>query len=194
MYLRGEGVHVDYEKAKAWFDRGVEFAEKESHNALGIMWRDGLIPGKKADIKKAVYHFSVAAGQELAEAQVNLAKVNFERGDLALATTFFETAVRFGSPFEGYYYLGRIHSAQANAPHIPENLAGGSCAMAVSFFKHVSERGAWGQNLLKAAENDWMRETQWGREQAILKWWIAAERGEEIAQNNLGFVLDQGGC
>lgn len=37
-----------------------------------------------------------------------------------------------------------------------------------------------------------MRGTDESKDIAILKWWIAAERGSEIAQNNLGYVLDQG--
>ena len=43
------------------------------HNGLGIIWRDGLVDGKK-DMKKALAHFGAAANQELAEAQVNLGK------------------------------------------------------------------------------------------------------------------------
>ena len=35
---------------------------------------------------------------------------------MALAAALFETAVLFGSPFEAYYYLGQIQSAQADTP------------------------------------------------------------------------------
>jgi len=74
MYLRGEGIKADPVMAKAWFERGAEHGDRECHNALGIMHRDGLIPGKKADVKQALHHFNIAAGQELAEATVNLGK------------------------------------------------------------------------------------------------------------------------
>ena len=73
MYLRGEGVKQDPVMAKLWFDRGAEYGEKESHNGLGIIWRDGLVDGKK-DLKKVLAHFQAAASQELAEAQVQLGK------------------------------------------------------------------------------------------------------------------------
>lgn len=109
-----------------------------------------------------------------------------------MATTYFETAVRLGSPFEAYYYLGQIHSSQASNPVIPRNIASGSCAMAVSFHKLVAERGVWDDNLVKEAEAAWSTDTHRGKEIAILKWWMAAERGSEIAQNNLAYVLDQG--
>lgn len=77
MYLRGEGVKADPAMAKMWFERGVEYNDRECHNGLGIIWRDGLVPALKADLKKAMYHFTVASSQELAEAQVNLAKMHF---------------------------------------------------------------------------------------------------------------------
>lgn len=77
MYLRGEGVKADPAVAKMWFERGVEYQERECHNGLGIIYRDGLVPGSKPDLKKAAHHFTAAAGQELAEAQVNIAKIHF---------------------------------------------------------------------------------------------------------------------
>lgn len=64
--------------------------------------------------------------------------------------------------------------------------------MAVSFYKIVSERGVWDDDLLRDAEVAWMSGTDRGKEIAMLKWWIAAERGSEIAQNNLAYVSDQG--
>lgn len=78
MYLRGEGVKQDFAIAKMWFERGAVYGEKECHNGLGIIWRDGLIGGKK-DLKKANLHFGIAAGQELAEAQVNLGKHHYSQ-------------------------------------------------------------------------------------------------------------------
>lgn len=106
--------------------------------------------------------------------------------------TYFETAVRHGSPFEAYYYLGQIYAAQAQNPAMPEHMVPGSCAMAVSFYKLVAERGVWDDDLVRDAEIAWLSGTDRGKEIAMLKWWMAAERGSEIAQNNLAHVLDQG--
>lgn len=64
--------------------------------------------------------------------------------------------------------------------------------MSVSFYKLVAERGVWDDDLLRDAEISWMSGADQGKEVAMLKWWIAAERGYEIAQNNLAYVLDQG--
>ncbi|KIM40271.1 hypothetical protein M413DRAFT_446444 [Hebeloma cylindrosporum] len=189
MYLRGEGVKTDYAMAKAWFERGAELGDRECHNGLGIIYRDGL--GTKVDNKLSFAHFTAAAGQELAEAQVNIGKYHYYRGEMALATTYFETAVRNGSPFEAYYYLAEIHSASASTSGMPAHVASSSCAMAVSFYKLVAERGVWEEDLLRDAEIAWMAGTDAGKDIAMLKWWVAAERGYEIAQNNLAYVLDQ---
>ncbi|KAJ4483802.1 hypothetical protein J3R30DRAFT_3328743 [Lentinula aciculospora] len=191
MYLRGEGVKADPIMAKLWFERGEKYGERECHNGLGIIWRDGLIPGLKPNLRKAMYHFLAAANQDLAEAQVNIAKIHLNQGDIGPATTYFEAAVRLGSPFEAYYYLGQIHAGQSNNPMVPSNVASSSCAMGVSFYKIIAERGSWDEDFLKEAEVAWARDTDESKEIAILKWWIAAERGSEIAQNNLGYVFDQ---
>lgn len=59
-----------------WFERGAEAGDRECHNGLGVIWRDGLVQGR-TDEKKALSFFSAAAAQELAEAQVNLGKHSF---------------------------------------------------------------------------------------------------------------------
>jgi len=115
-----------------------------------------------------------------------------DRGEAALATTYFDTAIRNGSPFEAYYYLGEINSAAASTVGMPAHVVSSSCAMAVSFYKLVAERGVWDDDLLRDAEIAWMSGSDQDKEVAMLKWWLAAERGYEIAQNNLAYVLDQG--
>lgn len=88
MYLRGEGVKADPAVAKMWFERGAEHGDRECNNGLGIIWRDGLVPGLKSDMTKALNHFNLAAGQELAEAQVNIAKYYY--GQLPNCTMSFD--------------------------------------------------------------------------------------------------------
>ena len=113
---------------------------------------------------------------------------------MKLATTFFESAIRLGSPFEPYYYLAEIHAAEAQNPNSknPPYHVQGSCAMAVNFYKAVAERGAWDDDPVREGEARWKSGTERAREDAMLRWWIASERGIEIAQNNIAFVLDQG--
>lgn len=208
MYLRGEGVKQDMAMAKLWFERGVEYKEKESLNGLGIMLRDGLINGKK-DLAKALQYFGAAAVQELPEAQVNLGKYyyerksnllypkpkshfNLEKGDTRMATTYFDSAMRHGSPYEPYFYLGEIYATTAQNPSTPSHMIHGSCAMALSYYKVVAERGAWLDDPVRDGETRWKIGTDRAKEDAMLRWQIASERGIETAQNNLAYILDQG--
>lgn len=111
---------------------------------------------------------------------------------MKLATAYFETALRQGSPFEAYYYLADIQARQVRSKLLPSEIAGSSCAVAVSFYKLVAERGTWEDDMLRDADYAWSLGTERGSEMAMLRWWVAAERGFEVAQNNLAYVLDQG--
>lgn len=117
-----------------------------------------------------------------------------EKGEVKLAMAHFESAIRHGSPFEPYYYLAQVHATQARSTTTSSHLVQGSCAMAVSFYKLVAERGAWGDDLVREGEAKWRIGTDKAKEEAMLKWWLAAERGIECAQNNLAYILDQGKC
>ena len=75
---------------------------------------------------------------------------------------------------------------------MPPHVVSSACSMAVSFYKIVAERGVWDDDLLRDAEIAWIAGSDQDKEVAMLKWWIAAERGYEIAQNNLAYALDQG--
>lgn len=73
MYLRGEGFpEQDFQKAFLWFQRGIGYGDRESHNGLGIMYRDGL--GVAPDPVKALSHFQTAASADHPEALVNVAR------------------------------------------------------------------------------------------------------------------------
>lgn len=113
-----------------------------------------------------------------------------ERGDLKVASSYFEAALRHGSPFEAYYYLADLQVAQMK--NMPPALKPGACSIAAAFYKVVAERGSWDEDLIREGEDAWETGTPAGKQLAMLKWWIAAERGSEIGQNNFAFILDQG--
>ena len=120
--------------------------------------------------------------------------------------------MRHGSPFEAYYYIASLHASRAQDPASTPAMIAGSCPFAVSFYKLVAERGCWKEDLLAEAEVLWQAATEKNkgktgllgsgtggdgakqREGAMLRWFIAADRGYEIAQNNIAWVLDQGKC
>ncbi|GAA5922215.1 ubiquitin ligase complex subunit HRD3 [Sporobolomyces koalae] len=190
MYLRGEGVNVNLQKAFLWFKRGSTRLDRECHNGLGIMYRDGL--GVERNLKIALAHFHAAAQQDLAEAQVNLGKYHFGRGENVLATGFFEAAIRSDGmrqtdTFQSYYYLAEL-AAQQGQPSTPNAGAVDHCPVMVSFYKHVAERGDWDHEVWFEAEK--ARE-QGDLRTALLGYWIMAERGYEVAQNNVAWILDR---
>ena len=98
--------------------------------------------------------------------------------------------MRHGSPFEAYYYLADLQVAQMKNMHTA--LKPGACSIAAAFYKVVAERGSWDEDLIREGEDAWEAGTPSGKQLAMLKWWISAERGFEIGQNNLAFILDQG--
>ncbi|GAA5872577.1 hypothetical protein JCM16303_004569 [Sporobolomyces ruberrimus] len=184
MFLRGEGVNVNFAKAFLWFKRGTTRGDRESHNGLGVMYRDGL--GVDRNLKTAIMHFHAAAQQDLAEAQVNLGKYHFGMGETVLATTFFEAAIRTDGirqpdTFQSYYYLAELSSLASAS-------IGDNCPVTVSFYKHVAERGDWDHEVWFEAER--ARE-KGDLRKALLGYWIMAERGYEVAQNNVAWILDR---
>jgi len=183
MYLRGEGLKQDFAKAFIWFSRGAAHGDRESHNSLGIMYRDGL--GMVPDLKKAVAYFESAATADHADGQVNLAKYHFARGEWKEAEELFHRALRLDTLrtrtpdlFQAYYYIAEIN-----------NRAGpGACPVAVELYKTVVERGDWEHEVWWEAE----RARLAGDERtALLGYWIMAERGYEVAQNNIAYMLDR---
>ena len=160
--------------------------EKEAHNGLGIMYRDGL--GVPVDKQKAFHYFTAAAGQDLAEAQVNLGKMHLDRGEINNAVQLFEVALRHGSPFEAFYLLSRIHATTARLP----SQSGGSlgiCGVSVGFYKLVAGRGSWNDDYVNEADRAWARGEE---DNAMVGWMIGSEIGSEVAQNNVAFLMDQG--
>ncbi|KAI5479884.1 ubiquitin-protein ligase Sel1/Ubx2 [Pseudohyphozyma bogoriensis] len=183
MYMRGEGVRVDYAKAFLWFMRGSGQNDRESNNGLGILYRDGL--GVERDVKKANLYFLSAAQADLADAQVNLGKYHFGIGDFVVAQTYFEHAIRFDGvrqpdTFQSYYYLAELQAQSLNR--------GDQCPHAVAFYKVVAERGDWEHEVWWEAERALVRGDE---RMALLGYWIMAERGYEAAQNNLAWILDR---
>ncbi|KDN48199.1 hypothetical protein K437DRAFT_267688 [Tilletiaria anomala UBC 951] len=192
MYLRGEGVPQDFHRAWVWFQRGIDLADAVSHNGVGIMLRDGL--GVPRDVAKAVQAFEIPASEKIPHtgAIVNIAKILYDIGDRADARKRFETAIFWGNPFESYYWLAKLNSAQARSPQstaqAPRPQQDDLCRLAVVGFKRVVERGDWDNPVFHRAEKAWRRGH---REKALLGWMMAGERGYEAAQNNIAWILDR---
>ena len=186
MALRGEGMQQDYRAAYLWYKRAAELGDPEAHNGLGIIYRDGL--GVNVDAKQAMKYFKSAATAQLPEAQVNLGKLMSASGQDAIKV--FEAGIRSGSPFEALYHVAEHHAARSRKiadEGIQDHLS--VCGIATIYYKIVSEVGSWGEDFVGDADRAWARgETN----NALVGWWLAAEAGSEIGQNNVAFLLSRG--
>ncbi|SNX83941.1 related to Sel-1 homolog precursor [Melanopsichium pennsylvanicum] len=181
MYLRGEGVQQDFRRAWVWFSRGQSTGDAESYNGLGIMLRDGL--GTKTDIATATTYFEAAAKVKHSGANVNLAKIHMDMGDLDAAAKCLTIASVGDSRFEAVYLLAKVNAKLAR-----EKQSGSHCRTALAGFKHTAEHGDWSTRISHKAEYAWRRGE---RQKALLGWSLAGEMGYESAQNNVAYMLDR---
>jgi len=180
IYLRGEGVPRNNAKAFLWFSRGATQGDRESQNGLGIMYRDGL--GVRRNLEKALEYFQLASDAELADANVNLGKY-YMGVDPSNAIPYFDNAIKNGDTYQSYYYLAEINAINAGQTNQPE-----FCPIAVAFYKRVAERGDWFQEVFWKAEKAWADGDEYT---ALLGFLMMAERGYEVAQNNVAYILDR---
>lgn len=181
MYLRGEGVQQDFVRAWVWFSRGKDTGDAESYNGLGMMLRDGL--GVTVDIGSATSYFEAAAKVRHSGANINLAKIHMEMGDLDSAGKCLTIASLGDGRFEAVYLLAKVNAQLAR-----KEQSGDICRKALSGFKHTAEHGDWSTRISHKAEHAWRRGQ---RQKALLGWALAGELGYESAQNNVAYLLDR---
>ncbi|KAJ4297272.1 ERAD-associated protein [Collariella sp. IMI 366227] len=180
MYMRGEGVEQNFDRAKFWFERGAnKLKDPQSQHGLGLLYLNGY--GVKADIIQATDFFKLAAAEDYAAAQVQLGSLYLDQGnndDVAAASHYFELAGRWGN-LEAYYYLAELNYFGVGRDK--------SCNTALSYYKSVAERAepfvsSWAEANLAYEDGD--------TELALLEYLGAAEQGYEKAQNNVAHILD----
>ncbi|KAL3958864.1 hypothetical protein ACCO45_007026 [Purpureocillium lilacinum] len=165
IYLRGDGVVQNFERAKIWFDRGISLRDAQSQYGRGLMLLNGY--GGKENVKFAMELLTAAANQDYAPAQVQMGRLYLDQGepeDLRIANNHFGMV---------YHGVGR------------EKL----CGMAMSYYKTVAEKAeplvsSWGDanDAYEAGDH----------ELAFLEYLMAAEQGYERAQTNVAYMLDTG--
>lgn len=179
MYLRGEGVEQNFDRAKFWLERGSLLKDAQSQHFLGLMYLHGY--GVKRDLPQAIDYFKAAASLDYAAAQVQLGILYLDQGnteDLIAANHYFELAMRWGH-IEAYYYMAEVNMYGVGRDP--------NCQQAVSYYKIVAERAepivsSWADaNLAYESGNV---------ELALLEYLGAAEQGYERAQNNVAHLLD----
>lgn len=91
MYLRGDGVPQNFERAKVWFERGITQHDAQSQHGLGLMMLHGY--GQKENVKRAMELFKSSADQDYAPALVQMGQLYLDQGgqeDVRIANNYFE--------------------------------------------------------------------------------------------------------
>ncbi|KAG0225562.1 ERAD-associated protein [Actinomortierella wolfii] len=181
MYWRGEGFEADEKKALEWFQRGEILENPIALNGLGAMYRDGAA-GLPKDLEKAKGYFIKSAATGNTEAHVNYGRLLLLEADPAAhvkARISFENAAKAHS-FEAFYYLGDMY----------QHGIGGvtNCERAATYFKIVTERGDWDDELLPSAFKAYQ---EGDIESAAIGYLMAADRGIEVGQSNFAWIIDR---
>ncbi|CAG8579331.1 22927_t:CDS:10 [Dentiscutata erythropus] len=189
MYWRGEGVVQNNQTALEWFIRGAKKARCKnpaSYNGLGLMNLEGLKHYDKVLVEKnherAMEYFKLAA-EEYPDAQVNLGLMYLQNNDIKRAFECFTTAASSAHHLLAYYYLAEIYS---NSKGLASEQK--SCPLAAAFYKNVAERGDW---LHSPFPDAYIAHSSGNREDALINYLIAAERGYEVGQANVAWLLDK---
>lgn len=177
IYLDGEGIEQNFDKARTWFRRGIVNGDAIAQYGMGLLYLNGL--GVPKDPVKAAGYFKVSADQDFGPAQVNMGALFLDQGDIQLAARYFELAVRRGS-LEAYYYLAEIYDQGVGRDQ--------SCRVATAYYKIVAER-AEAVHSTFAVANDAYHAGD--RETALVSYMMAAEQGYEVGQSNVAYLLDE---
>ncbi|RCI05731.1 ERAD-associated protein, partial [Rhizopus stolonifer] len=177
MHWRGEGVKADVKTAYRWFQEGLAYDDPISQNAVGLMYKNGIVVEENQRV--ALHYFKLAATQEYSEAEINLA-LEYVQDDqtLPVAIELLNKAAE-SKHLLAYWYLGQLNDQGYTASR--------SCRVSVHYYKAISEAGDW---LHPTIENGFSAYTIGDQENALLYYMLAAERGYEIAQSNVAFLLD----
>ncbi|KAI9752229.1 MAG: hypothetical protein M4579_005705 [Chaenotheca gracillima] len=177
MFLRGEGMEQSFERAKTWFQRGIENGDAASQYYLGLMYLHGY--GFPKDAIKAADYFRSSAEQDYAPARTSLGALFLDQGDVQVAIRYFELASRYGH-IESFYYLAEIANQGVGRER--------SCGLATAYYKIVAERAEAIHtpfDLANDAYEDGDTET------ALIHFLMAAEQGYESSQANVAYILDE---
>ena len=130
------------------------------------------------DQGKALQYFKTSAEQNYPPAQVAIAKMYLEQGEVMIATRYFELAARQGH-VEAFYYLAELNHQGIGREK--------SCGIAAAYYKMVAERVEGVHSTLAEANAAWEE----GRfTEAMVGYMMAAEQGYESAQANVAYLID----
>ena len=176
MFLRGEGMEPNFNKARVWFRRGIENGDENCQYQMGLMYLYGL--GVDADAVKASEYFGAAADKDHTLAQVRLGALMIDQGELSVATRYFELAGRHNA-MEAFYYLAELANQGLGRDR--------SCQTAAHFYKIVAEKA----ESLHSSFGEANELYEAGDIEGAFAYYLqAAEQGYEAGQANVAHILD----
>lgn len=177
MFLRGEGLEQNFDKASTWFTRGRDIGDPMCQHFLGLMYLHGY--GVPQDFLKAASYFKAASEQDFPASETRLGALFLDQGDVATATKYFELAARYGW-IEAFYFLAEIAEHGIGRER--------HCGVATAYYKMVAEKAEiLHSSFIEANEAIAVGD----KETALVASMMAAEQGYENAQANVAFLLDE---
>ncbi|KAI9145207.1 hypothetical protein BKA69DRAFT_1121621 [Paraphysoderma sedebokerense] len=177
MYWRGDGVKADNKTALKWFARGAEQDDPGSMAALGVMLVEGH--DVKKDVEKGYRFLNKAAEMENSEAQVQIGLMKLRQQDYPAAIRYLTQAGKKGHIL-AMFYLAELYIKGTGINR--------DCNMAALLYKLVTEKGLeWISPTISEAYHAL---TDGDADRALLLYLIAAERGFEVAQSNVAWLVD----
>ena len=177
MFLRGEGMEQNLEKAQIWFKRGIAQGDSFAQYHMGLMYRDGL--GVPQNGVRGGNFLKAAAEQSLPLAQSALGVLFLDQGDVDTAGRYFELAAGAGV-MESFYYLAELTNQGVGRER--------NCGLAAAYYKVVAERAEILHSSFVEANSAYERRDF---ERAYIASIKAAEQGYENAQANVAYLLDR---
>lgn len=181
MYAEGSKVvRQNNATALLYFQKAADSGNPVGQAGIGTMYLNGK--GVDVDYKKALKYFQLSADQGWVEGQLQLGNMYFlgqgVKRDYKQALRYFNLASQSGHVL-AVYYLAQMHASGTGVTR--------SCHMAVELYKNVCERGRW-STLFDAAYSQYKA----GKvDSALIIYLMLAELGYEVAQSNVGHILDQ---
>ncbi|XP_061602588.1 protein sel-1 homolog 1 isoform X2 [Cololabis saira] len=184
MYSEGsEFIPQDNKTALEYFKKAADLGNPVGQSGLGMAYLYGR--GVPVNYELALKYFQKAAEQGWVDGQLQLGTMYYNgigvKRDYKQALKFFNLASQAGHIL-AFYNLAQMHATGTGVMR--------SCHTAVELFKNVCERGRWSERLMTAYGSFKEGDT----DAAVVQYLLLAEQGYEVAQSNVGFILDQNGA
>lgn len=155
-----------------------------AHNGLGYIYFKGTekVP---VNLGKALAHFNISASRGFPDAQYNLGAMYLSGAGVTQSFTkgfsWLTRAVEQGHS-GATYMMGVVHLNGIGTLR--------DCRLAAALFKRVAAKHGWVAERLQKAS---ILLGKHRKDEAAFIYWSLAEAGHEVAQSNLGLLLDGGG-